>query len=405
MKILSRWIVLSLLAVAGAASAVNMPLRIPFQGKLIDPADNSPRNGDVVMTFRIYDVPTAGSALYTEPMTVAVNNGVFAVQLGTSAQLSANLFSHASAYLGITVAGDSEMLPRQPLTMSAYAFTSMQLASPSDIRVNAGTSYSTFTAQGNLTMQYGVVAGTGTYAILTSTGVGTFGIVTSSGINMGGGTLKLEADSKGIDATGTGITASTVSFVGGTADPAGVDGLVYFNSSSSTLKSYSTAFGWQWLYPQSGLAQARTVDANTAGAAKAAAGTILIAPITLSGPMVVNTMRARVSTILGAAGDIGVYNSTGGLVLQGGSSSLTTAAAVKTVAPVQTGAGRWLPPGQYYAALTWNSTTGIVTGLTLTAAMVPRCGSVLGGGLVLPATINPAAITNLVNCPFVSLNN
>jgi len=212
MKTLSRWLVLSLLAAAGAASAVNMPLRIPFQGKLIDPTDNSPRNGDVVMTFRLYDVPTGGLALYTEPMTVAVANGVFAVQLGTSAHLSTDLFSHASAYLGVTVSGDTEMLPRQPLTMSAYAFTAMQLASPSDIRVNAGTSYSTFTAQGNLTMQYGVVAGTGTYAVLTSTGVGAFGVVTSSGINMGGGTLKIEADSKGIDATGTGITAATGTF-------------------------------------------------------------------------------------------------------------------------------------------------------------------------------------------------
>lgn len=212
MKTLSRWLVLSLLAAAGAASAVNMPLRIPFQGKLIDPTDNSPRNGDVVMTFRLYDVPTGGSALYTEPMTVSVANGVFAVQLGTSALLSTNLFSHASAYLGITVSGDTEMIPRQPLSMSAYAFTAMQLASPSDIRVNAGTSYSTFTALGNLTMQYGVVAGSGTYATIASTGVGTYGITTSSGISMGGGTLKIEADSKGIDATGTGITAATGTF-------------------------------------------------------------------------------------------------------------------------------------------------------------------------------------------------
>lgn len=212
MKTLSRWLVLSLLAAAGAASAVNMPLRIPFQGKLIDPTDNSPRNGDVVMTFRLYDVPTGGSALYAEPMTVAVNNGVFAVQLGTSAQLSTNLFSHASAYLGITVSGDTEMLPRQPLTMSAYAFTSMQLAGPGDIRVNPGFSYSTFTAAGNLELEYGVTGTTATFMTLTSTGVGTYGVVTSSGINMGGGTLKIEADSRGIDATGTGITAATGTF-------------------------------------------------------------------------------------------------------------------------------------------------------------------------------------------------
>ncbi len=152
-------IIICLLVAALTASAVNLPLRIPFQGKLINPADNSPRNGDTVITFKIYDVPTGGTALYTEPMTVAVNNGVFAVQIGTSAQLTTDLFAHASAYLGVTVSGDSEMLPRQPLTMSAYAFTAMQLVSPQNIRVNSGTAYSTFTTAGNWEMPYGVTAG------------------------------------------------------------------------------------------------------------------------------------------------------------------------------------------------------------------------------------------------------
>lgn len=209
MKIFFRWFFPAVLAVAIPALAVNLPLRIPFQGKLINPTGNNPKNGDIVMTFRIYDVPTGGSALYTEPMTVAVNNGVFAVQIGTSALLNTDLFSHASAYLGITVSGDSEMLPRQPLTMSAYAFTAMQLAGPAGIRINAGITYSTFTSAGNLTLQYGIVAGTATYATVNSTGVGTFGITTSSGISMLRGTLALDPASRGIDATGTGIVAST----------------------------------------------------------------------------------------------------------------------------------------------------------------------------------------------------
>ncbi len=206
--------ILLLLAAALPAAAVMLPLRIPFQGKLINPAGNNPKNGDIVMTFRIYAAPTGGAALYTEPMTVPVSNGVFAVQIGTSALLDADLFSGASAYLGVTVAGDGdgEMLPRQPLTMSPYAFTSMQLVNHGDIRVNSGLTYSTFTAAGNLTLPYGIVAGTATYATVSSTGVGTFGITTSSGISMGGGTLKIAADSTGIDATGTGITAATGTF-------------------------------------------------------------------------------------------------------------------------------------------------------------------------------------------------
>lgn len=180
MKTYTRWFVFAALAVSLPALAVNLPMRIPFQGKLIDPTGNNPKNGDIVMTFRLYDVPTGGSALYTEPMTVAVANGVFAVQIGTSAQLTTDLFSHASAYLGITVNGDSEMLPRQPLTMSAYAFTSMQLVSNANIRINSGTAYSTFTTSGNWEMPFGITAGSGTI-----TG-NTFSVGSSSFVVAGG---------------------------------------------------------------------------------------------------------------------------------------------------------------------------------------------------------------------------
>lgn len=234
-----------------SAGAVNLPLRIPFQGKLIDPASNNPRNGDIVMTFRVYDAPTGGAAMFTEAMTVPVNNGVFAVQIGTSALLSSDLFSHASAYLGVTVAGDSEMLPRQPLTMGAYAFTSMQLVSHEAIRVNSGTAYSTFTTAGNWIMPYGVTGGTATFMTVASTNVGTFSIVSSSGISMLRGTLELDAASRGIRATGTGITASTGMFTaylesGAAAAPA--------VSAAGTLRHYYDSPRAQWLASASGRA-------------------------------------------------------------------------------------------------------------------------------------------------------
>lgn len=241
------------LALLGAvtAGAVNLPLRIPFQGKLIDPATNNPRNGDLVMTFRIYDAPTGGSALFTDAMTVAVNNGVFAVQIGTSALLTADLFSHASAYLGVTVEGDSEMLPRQPLTMSAYAFTSMQLVNSGDVRINAGTAYSTFTAQGNLTLPYGVTGTTATFMTVASTNVGTFSIVSSSGISMLRGTLELDAASRGIRAAGTGITASTGMFTAYLEAAAAAAPAV---SAAGTLRLYYDATREQWLASASGRA-------------------------------------------------------------------------------------------------------------------------------------------------------
>jgi hypothetical protein len=483
----------ALLAAAVPASAVMLPLRIPFQGKLIDPVTNNPKNGTFTMCFGIYPAPSGGgpcaSAPFTETQSVAVVNGVFTVQIGTVSLLNPDLFSGASAYLGVTVGADAEMSPRQPLSMSPYAFTAMQLVSDQQVRINSGVFYTTFTAVGDWQFPYGVTAGTGIYtatgsdfslrassgiysssggitsngglgfiarfgvsaatgsftatgadySISTSSGIdinggglnvdgslgvqALYGIVattgnftgtatttasvrSSSGIFMSDGYLKVAPASKGIDATGTGIIVSTINMVGKTADPGNIDGMVYFNSSSGTFKVYSSTFGWQWLYALSPLTSARTTDSQAATAAKAAAGTILVTPITLSGPMVVNAMIMRVTTNLGATGDIGVYSSTGGLVLQAGSGLLTTPLALKTLAPAQTGVGRWLPPGQYYAAMTWNSTTGVAGGLAITTAgAVPNCGSVLGGGSVLPATINPAAITDLTFCYFFVLSN
>jgi len=244
---------LVLTAAALPALSATLPLRIPFQGKLIDPATNSPKNGDIVMTFRVYDAPTGGSALFTEAMTVAVNNGVFAVQIGTSALLDADLFSGASAYLGITVAGDGdgEMLPRQPLVMSPYAFTAMQLVNHDDVRVNSGTAYSTFTAQGNLDLQYGVTGTTATFATVASTGVGTFSVVSSSGISMLRGTLELDPASRGIKAAGTGITASTGLFTGYLEAGAAAAPAV---SAAGTLRLYYDNASTQWLASASGRA-------------------------------------------------------------------------------------------------------------------------------------------------------
>lgn len=247
-NILKKSAALILLAAALPAAAGMLPLRIAFQSKLIDPATNNPKNGTFSMQFKIYNVPTGGSALFTETQSVAVNNGVFAVQLGTAALLSADLFSGASAYLGVTIGADSEMLPRQPLSMSPYAFTAMQLVNDQSIRINAGTTYSTFTAAGNLALQYGVA---GTTANFTGTGGAIYSITASSGIRMQNGTMKLDAASKGLDATGTGVTASTGTFLNyfemaAVAAPSA--------SAAGSLRLYYDSTKAQWLASASGRA-------------------------------------------------------------------------------------------------------------------------------------------------------
>jgi hypothetical protein len=217
-----------ILTVASTAWSASAPLKINFQGKLLDPATNTPRNGNIGMEFRIIDSPTIGSGNVIwgpESQTVAVNNGVFAVQLGAVTALNPDMLAASPVYLSVTVSPDvfasnQELNPRQQLVASPFAYTATQLAQAGNVRINAGVSYSTFTSGGNLLVSAGVVAGTGTFTggltassgTFTATGATQFSLKTSSGISMTGGTLLVDAGSKGINAQGTGIIASTGTF-------------------------------------------------------------------------------------------------------------------------------------------------------------------------------------------------
>lgn len=207
-----------LLLLAAAASGANLPLKVNFQGKLIDPATYEPRNGAFTMTLRLYDAPTGGSLLFSETQTgVPVSNGVFSVQVGSTAYLAPDLFSGASAYLSVQVSPDaSEMLPRQQLNMSAYAYAAAQLVSDGPAGVRVGNAYSSFTAAGNLLLSAGVQGSSGSFTNGVTAASGTFtqanggyAVFAASGARMGAGTLLLEPGSRGLNAMGTGLNAST----------------------------------------------------------------------------------------------------------------------------------------------------------------------------------------------------
>lgn len=211
-----------LIALPAAAAAAALPLRINFQGKLLDPSTNTPKNGSQTVVFNIYNAPTgAGGLLWgPETQTVTATNGVFSAQLGSVLALSPDVFANGQTYLGITVGSDSEMTPRQQLVMSPYSFASAELVQASNIRINAGTSYSTFTSAGNLLVPYGVDATTGAFSgnvtassgNFTATGGTQFSLETSSGLVVDAGTLDVDG-SGGADIQ-YGVTATTAIFSG-----------------------------------------------------------------------------------------------------------------------------------------------------------------------------------------------
>jgi hypothetical protein len=198
----------------------------------------------------------------------------------------------------------------------------------------------------------------------------------------------------------------------GSTDPAGTAGGIYYNtnltadSNANRLRCFENGT-WRNCTAGSGLTYTTFSGAWAATSTKAAAGTIILAPIYINGQITVNQIRVDVTTILGAAGDVGLYNAAGALVLNGGSSSLTTAAGLKTITPTQSAANRVIEPGQYYAAVTWNSTTGVVAGLPalFIAGQQHGVGTITGGGLVLPNPITISSITDGTVLPGISINN
>ena len=115
-------IVAAFLALGAAATP---PKTLSYQGFLTSASD-TPIDAPVQMTFKIYNVPTGGVALWTETQpSVTVAKGEFNTVFGFITPLT--LPFDAPYYLGVTVGSDPEMVPRQPLAASAYAFRAMSL--------------------------------------------------------------------------------------------------------------------------------------------------------------------------------------------------------------------------------------------------------------------------------------
>jgi uncharacterized delta-60 repeat protein len=121
------WSVLFLIFMLPQTIWGQVPQRINFQGYVTDPDGNPVPDGDYDMVFAIYDVDTAGTALWSEAQTVVVINGIYNVQIGvTTDSAEPNPFPtdlfQGTRYLGITIAPDSdEMMPRQLLTSTPFA--------------------------------------------------------------------------------------------------------------------------------------------------------------------------------------------------------------------------------------------------------------------------------------------
>lgn len=121
---------------------------ISYQGKLV--SDGNPVDGLVSMTFRLYNVASSGTPLWTEgPEIITVDKGLFTKILGEKNTLPISEFDQ-ELWLEIDVEGTP--LPRQKMMGAPYAFSlapgadiSGSIASPNSLVdvLNYGDGYGT----------------------------------------------------------------------------------------------------------------------------------------------------------------------------------------------------------------------------------------------------------------------
>ena len=136
---------IALLVVASAQLASAQFQCLSYQGTL--------RTGGVLVvgnhsvTFRIYNVVTGGTAIWTETIpSVAFSRGVFTVLLGDPSRTPPaplNLLFDRTYWLGIAIDGGTELTPRVILCASPYSFNAKA------VRGNTSTS-NVFPIEGNV---------------------------------------------------------------------------------------------------------------------------------------------------------------------------------------------------------------------------------------------------------------
>lgn len=124
------------LGLAAAASHAALPASISYQGQLTQAGGGGALPGPARLEFRLYDAASGGVPLWTETHpTVALASGVFSVQLGSATPLG--LPFDRPYYLGVSVNGAAELVPRTPLSSAPYAMHAQSAQTIADGAVTA----------------------------------------------------------------------------------------------------------------------------------------------------------------------------------------------------------------------------------------------------------------------------
>jgi hypothetical protein len=206
-----------MLTALAAWSAV--PQLISYQGVLTDGAGTAVPDNTYNITFSLYDVSSGGTALWTETQSVSVSGGIFSINLGT--QNSLTLTFDTAYWLGVSVDGGAELVPRRILTTSPYSMRARTVDDGAvvkslngltdDVTVAAGTNVTI--VQNNDTLIVSAAGGAGGDLDWTIAGNNMYsGVPGNVGIGVGNPSRKLTIDGGGLlvyDDAGEAITLNS----------------------------------------------------------------------------------------------------------------------------------------------------------------------------------------------------
>jgi len=118
---LKELLLIVLLAGTGFALQAQIPKTPSIQMLLTDASGNPVADGSYSVNVSLYNVPTGGSALWTETQSVSTVDGLANIILGTSTPITVPF--DTQYYVGISIGGGSELTPRLALNPSTYSIS------------------------------------------------------------------------------------------------------------------------------------------------------------------------------------------------------------------------------------------------------------------------------------------
>ena len=146
----STAVVLLLIALPFSSEA-QIPRTLSYQGVLTDTSGVPKPDGSYTLIFRLYDLSTGGSAIWTETKTLKTKRGLFYTTLADQTPFGSSVKFDKPYWLSIQVGAEPEISLRIPLTSVAYSLNATNGSGGSGF-----SNYFVFETSGTFTVRAGV---------------------------------------------------------------------------------------------------------------------------------------------------------------------------------------------------------------------------------------------------------